>query len=213
MHEIINEFQHSLANNEISVKNNRKDIISQFQIYFIKKENIQEINQSVNYSKIITIDHIKFMKEVYSLICFDKKLIIIQQNDLMLLDRFFENNKDSDIYVLNNASFKKLQKLNSSIHFLNGEINYQIIENFYCTIKNAKFQDFWYKICPVISVYLIKRGYLNSKINRFNNYKEFFKAKQHEIKFDENDFIVFENLGFGSSSIIKLAYNVKDEKL
>ena len=215
----IKAFENHIYNFSINRNNFFLSIVSKFSFSLLSNANddqFQNLNQTINSSKIIIIDDFEFSNQKYFTICFDKKLIIITKENISNLKIFFLNNEDSTIYILTEKEIKLSVLLNfqtgKQVLYKNEVFQAEIKEfNRYLCVGNAELQEFWSKIQSCISGYLIKSGYSESKKNRIQAYNYFFNYTE-PLQFPKSDFIILRTIGQNNSAL-KLIYHIEKEKL
>lgn len=218
MQQLYGDFMKIKEKESIKMKNSLfNQIVNSYNFEMITNEtNYIKIDQIKNKIKIITIDIVPVLNNNYLVFCFNQNLFVINLTEFNLIKHYFANNKDSDIFILNaNTPNSFLENFDqySKIHIEQKGSYFQTEINDFCndfnTIEKIKF---WNLIKRCLSGYLIKQSYFNTFIDRVFNCKELFKESKEE-KLSRNDYVELENIGLGSSSIIKLIFIIEKQKL
>ncbi|KAK8870179.1 hypothetical protein M9Y10_008056 [Tritrichomonas musculus] len=220
MQKLYEEFTSLQASNEMPIRNHFcKDAFKRFTFLMITEDNLifQAINQIVNVLKLIIIDEYEFLNKKYFIICFEQFLITINESDLGLIKEYLYQNTDSDVFILKKemkAKFPtKMEQIglilkDFKISYINQKLKSEI-SDFLCELQTQKNIQYFNIVKKCVSVYLIKQGYVNSYIDRIKNSKELFQSDSEKVYLKKGEYIALENIGFGSSSFVKMIYHIE----
>lgn len=215
--------------------NNRKNLrgikvfnklLKNFSFVFITKNNFQNYNQKNNQSKIIIADEFN----QHLLICLDQTIFMIAETDIILLNNFFDNNKNSTIYTLSETANKILSKyrstekeepnfsfyLKNTIEVYENEEYYTMCKQFYANFNNndrINYDDLWSRVQVCSYAYFIKKINIKYDIDRFGKYKRDFHSEKIDTELRTCDYVYLKQIGSGSESIIRLIYHIEREEL
>lgn len=235
MLKISNEFQLLLNDRSIEIENNNLDnAVRRISIHVFTKDNITQIPsffQQISKSKIIICD--EYVEEIsecnfdfdFFLLCFDNRLLIIQQSEFQPLFGFFSQVQSSSLFLFSEFTRLKLEQIKFPVKISdkNENIFYTEIQSFSKSFllkfnkkcdNQKQILNFWNTIKEVISAYLIKKAYINSRFER-----KFLLDETKNIdcevmpSINEKDMITLRTLGDGSLSFVYLVYHIKKEKI
>lgn len=232
MQKYFNEFIDVKNNGSNLTKNTfLNDIIGNLAFYMINDENKdhETINQMKNKTKIVIIDACKLSNVFFLIVHFDETVIIVKDSEFHLLKSYFDNNKDSNIYIINikaaeiyslnidninlPSSSNKNSIMKTNIHI--EEVNSYFISeiNQFCIhFSNQTKLYFWKLIQRSVFGYLIKKSYINHNIDRVLNNNMFFKEIE-EKQIYKKDYIELENVGQGTSSLVRMIFLIETQQL
>lgn len=210
-------FKGCLKNRKFRIRNPYlNEVIYDFSFHFVANDNgvSQKINNLYNHSKVMMIDKCEYSNQQYIIICFDKKVVIINEKEISLLNIFFQKNNESNLYILSkNINDKIISSAKQSNLF--DDFNFQTdLSSFLYHILtlNRDILSFWQNIQQSIAGYLIKIGYNNSIIHRISNCDELFDNTHDVIDLSEKYFISLHQIGV-SQSFVQIIYHIKAEKV
>ena len=215
--------------------NNRKNLrgikvfnklLKNFSFAFITKNNFQNYYQKNNQSKIIIADEFN----QYLLICLDQTIFMIAETDIILLNNFFDINKNSTIYTLSETANKILSKyrstekeepnfsfiLKNTIEVYENEEYYTMCKQFYANFNNndvINYDDLWSRVQVCSYAYFIKKINIKYDIDRFEKYKRNFHSEKIDTELRTCDYVYLKQIGSGSESIVRLIYHIEREEL
>ena len=162
------------------------DLIYSFRYYFVNDRNINNIELNQDKSNIVVIDKYNYTSEnkMYYIICFSNILLIVQQSDFSKLSYFFTSNINQTIFCLSNnihddiksVFFQKNLKTSSSDLTYVNELIFDFSQNF--NINNLRAKRFFKIIEKCLFAYLIQKGFINSNIDRIQNYSKLFEQEK-----------------------------------
>ncbi|KAK8883501.1 hypothetical protein M9Y10_042593 [Tritrichomonas musculus] len=178
------------------------------------KKDFEDINHRINKIKIISMNTCTISHKRYVILCFDETVLFIIDEQLCLIKKYFYNNKDSFIYLMNQSSIRIFKDMieDKDIYIETKKKFLDEIKDFLNLFENSKENEALMPICRSISAYLIQKSYCISKINRIANSSFLFKLNSKENEVDPNDFVQLPVFGHGSSQV-KLIYHIKNQKL
>lgn len=211
-----NEFKDIFDKKEI--KFNREFCLKHVIHQIINNDEINpQIFQQIEESTIIVFDEHITSCFKYFIICFEGKLLIIDQSNQDQMNLLSEI-KSSEIYFLSELQNTFIENFNAE-SYKNKKKEYlyfleEIKELENCFQINQKYdkpiKNFWCIISPCIFGYLIKKNYpkrLNFDVD------EYLQTMDNSIiqNFDESDFVCLRQID-NSSSIIDFSYNIKTQQ-
>lgn len=191
------------------INENINQILQNFKCFLITYDNQQTdvINQRENQSNIIIVDKISKDGEEYLIICFDETVIIISILDLWFIKIFFENHKDSTIYILS----KNVTRLFSDSYRL-------IFPKYSSSIKTYNFlseehsRKSWNIVIKCIFTFLIEKSLSddNQEYDRINIFE--YDSKSNDVKLEDEDFFTIRHITTDASILIDLIYHFEAKK-
>ena len=184
-------------------------IMKDFTCFLVTNDNHQNdaINRLKDHSDIIIIDNISNKEGEYLIICLKGTVIIISNSDFSLIQEFFDNHKDSTIFILS----KSIAGLFSDQFHINFP-KYSIPFKTYNFLKEEQLRKGWNPIIKCIFSYLVERCLKNDvKNDRIQNFECY--SNLNEIKLSNENFFIAKHLTNGSSSLIDLIYNFEKKDI
>ena len=178
------------------------------------KKDFEDINHRINKIKIISMNTCTISHKRYVILCFDETVLFIIDEQLYLIKKYFYNNKDSFIHILDVKIVQLLKNMLENIDPIieTNQFFPEEIKDFLNLFETLKKDETLMPVRQNISAYLIQKSYSMSTINRITNSSFLFKLNSKENEVDPNDFVQLPVFGHGSSQV-KLIYHIKNQKL
>lgn len=152
---------------------------------------------------------------LYVILCFEQILLIISETNLFILNEYFTTEINAKLLYLSNVQHVFQQNIKNvydeskeNEFFFNEAYN-----NLEIIVRGSKsISYFWSIIKKSLLFYLLKKSYYKTLQNRI---KKFSINSQSSFKFenfDEDKYIILQNIGIGSSSEVKLIYDIENEQ-
>lgn len=182
----------------------------------LEQEMESKLFKSLLYSPIIIIsqddDLNRNTQDKYLIIAYEKTIIILKQSKISFLHAILYYNTDKLACFLGEAEkniidLVSLDKIKNRLIKTDDLFLYEI-EKFTSkiNIKKKQFYRIWKIIAPCITGYLIKKGYLQTNLDRFRIFYTSNDISQQTENIDENEYVELRNLGSGCNSVVFLAY-------
>lgn len=199
--------------------------IKSFRLYFFSE--IFSFNQSqiqnIKETQVMIVTKCieETSKKTFFIFCFMNSLVIIDEFSINILQNILSTNPNFPIYFLSDTKnvFESHITIENSLFNCDENFEKEIAnfnESTQFIFKNKSellFGSIIESIKSVIAAYLIKQGYVKLKKQVLNDFSLKFDKNLSKQKWNENDYIVLRNIGFGSSFIVELIYLIEKDEL
>ena len=175
------------------------------------------IFQDLNQSKMVIVDVCSEENDLYFIICFEKTVIIINQNKLSDLISLFPEDK-LIFFFLSNSKELFNQKIENKYEEVQNYLNidYNIIEsnpNYPIVIYEDRMKKFSCKIKTCLITYLAQVSLFKANENRLLHNNKKNNTNTNTISFKPYEYIELGIIGDGSLFLVKLIYYFPKKEL
>lgn len=220
MDKTFGEFQKLHQQRWIKIKNQYlQGKFNNFKLYNLNKNNITEVLKPElhNNSKIIIIYKNETAPLNYSIICFDNKIIFLD-NEQNLFESFLKQyeslNKHSEKYNLNeiltskNNFHEEIENFSKEFVSCNFNSKYKSKNK-----SNIQMKTLWSEIIYCICGFLIQTALINTKNDQNNNSNLDFNEMKLEISKKDECYAILRILGNGSDGYVYLIYFFRKDEI
>ncbi|KAK8895462.1 cAMP-dependent protein kinase catalytic subunit [Tritrichomonas musculus] len=216
MEKLFEEFQNRKIQDQIIThKVYSEKILSNFSLFLINENHhlLHPLLEKENKQKIIIINAFEYLNNTFFMICFENLLVLIPDNCLKIIKKFFLLNKDSEIILLTDKGNQFFYDNNKNISRPNFDFSKEVKSFIDCfKIKKSATKILWNTILISISAYLIKIANQSTKTNRIEKVKLSSNPIKH-IQITSDEYIDLRNIYTSNNSIINLIYHIEKQQL